>query len=57
MNDTNIAAPAQPAADPRRPYTAPRLVVHGDVAQLTQGPKTGALPDADNVGSHTVPLM
>lgn len=37
----------QAASDPRKPYQAPRLVVHGSVRELTLGGK-GASPDAKN---------
>jgi hypothetical protein len=48
--------PSPTPAPVRRPYTAPRLIVHGDVASLTLG-KTGALPDVESAGSHNVGLM
>ena len=56
MSDTGALTPANPRAAARRPYTAPRLVVYGNVSQVTHG-KSGSLPDADNAGSHNVGLM
>ena len=37
----------RPASDRRKPYRAPRLVVHGSVRELTLG-GAGASPDASN---------
>jgi hypothetical protein len=42
-----------PPTTPRRPYTAPRLLVHGDVRALTL--KEGPDPDLDGGGSFTAP--
>ena len=38
---------------PKRPYAAPRVEVHGTVAELTLAVKTGSQPDGDNNGSFT----
>ncbi|MCC7360996.1 MAG: hypothetical protein IT317_16045 [Anaerolineales bacterium] len=37
----------------KRPYTAPALIVHGDVQALTE--KIGVQPDADSGGSFLPP--
>lgn len=46
-------APAIASDEPKKPYRAPRLSVHGTVAELTQ--KIGKQPDLDNGGSFTPP--
>jgi len=38
------AAQTQPGEPPKKPYTTPRVVVHGTVAELTLG-KTGQAID------------
>ncbi|MCC6190074.1 MAG: lasso RiPP family leader peptide-containing protein [Anaerolineales bacterium] len=43
------APPAEPPAPGKRPYTPPRLTVHGDVQSLTG--KIGQDPDLDGGGS------
>jgi hypothetical protein len=45
-----LTPPATPPASAKRPYTPPRLLVHGDVRTLTQG-KNGILNDVDGGGS------
>ena len=44
----------QAASDRRKPYRAPRLVVHGSVRELTLG-GTGASPDAQNKQKRKTP--
>ena len=44
---TSTVLPTPIAADPKRPYAAPALVVHGDVQTLTQG-KNGAFVGLDS---------
>ena len=44
-------------APAKRPYVAPRLTLHGKVADLTQQAKTGSLPDVESAGSHTPQLF
>ena len=39
----NVARPAQPA-NPRRPYSLPRLVTHGTIAELTASLPAGPAP-------------
>ena len=34
------SAPKSDAAQPKRPYTKPRLIEYGSVAKLTQGTRT-----------------
>jgi hypothetical protein len=42
---------------PKRDYRAPRVLVHGTVADLTQAAKTAGIPDSDSAGSHVSDLL
>ena len=50
---TATTAPKLASEHAKKPYRAPRLSVHGTVAELTQ--KIGQQPDVDNGGSFTPP--
>ena len=41
----------------KRPYTTPKVVVHGTVAELTLAAKTAGIPDTDSAGSHVQGLL
>jgi len=57
MNDASSdSAETQVKAD-KKPYTAPRLILHGNLAELTLGTKTGSTPDAESAGSFTPKLL
>jgi hypothetical protein len=43
---------AHDAPEPKKPYSAPRLVKYGDLRQLTRGGR-GRLADAGGSGAHT----
>lgn len=45
-----LAQQNAPAEQPKKPYTAPRLTIHGDVKEITRAAATG--PD-DGLGGGT----
>jgi hypothetical protein len=52
-----LLAPLADSHAQKRPYTSPRLTVHGNVAELTLQVKTGTLPDVESAGSHPPALL
>jgi len=57
MNDTPSESAEIQVKPEKKPYAAPRLTLHGTVADLTLGTKTGSTPDAESAGSFTPKLL
>ena len=56
-SQTPMPAPVVPGSTPKRPYSTPKVAVHGSLAELTLAAKTAGIPDADSVGSHVSDLL
>jgi len=40
------------AKEPRRPYSTPKLIVHGTLEEITKSPKVGGSTDGPGTKSH-----